>query len=129
MQKRPFYKRYARYRLELFSALGVTLWGSFLVNPFVNNFAITNSYAEMAKHATENEWGTGAVIIGLISLIGIMFQEKSLRRAGMLGVLAFRTFTLILVGAQNHFLNTGTGDFFLWALMALVAYVRIDHEF
>ncbi len=59
-------KRYIRHRLETFSALGVIIWGSFLLNPFVDSFVRYASFGEMAKHGTENQWGAMAVIFGIV---------------------------------------------------------------
>lgn len=120
-------KTFIYHRFETVSALGVLLWGVWLLNPFVDSFVrFTNSYAEMAKHASENAWGAGAFLIGLTGIIGILKDNKHMRRAGMLGALTFRTFTLIFIGLQTHFSTSGIPDFSLWALMALMAYVRID---
>ena len=83
----------------------------------------------MAQKASENEWGTLAFLFGAIALAGIYLDNKHLRRVGMLMVFMFRFFSLILIGIQNNFANTGTGDLTLWSLMAAYAYYRIDNEF
>jgi hypothetical protein len=115
-----------QHRFETVSALGVLLWGVMLLNPTETFTFYGIIYREMAKHASENTWGFGALLIGVLSLAGMAWRVKILRRIGMIGVIAFRTFTLVFVGIQSGFLAPAVVDFCLWAAMALLAYENIN---
>lgn len=121
--------RFFQHRFEFVTALGVLLWGAWLLNPFVDTFVrYVNVYAEMSKHATENQWGAGALVIGITGLFGLLRDNKHMRRASMLGALAFRAFTLMFVGLQTNFTANGVPDILLWTSIAMTAYIRIDRD-
>jgi uncharacterized membrane protein YkgB len=120
-------KRY-KHAFEIISALGVFGWGLWLLNPFVDTFAVNRNYAEMARHATENEWGIWAVVIGIVAFVGLRWKKKLLRQGAMLGALTFRTFNFLFIGLQTHFTVNGVPDFFLWMAIALLAYCEIDND-
>ena len=119
---------YWRHRFETVSALGVLLWGIMLLNPLETFTAYGIIYREMAKHANETVWGVGALIIGLLSLAGMMFRIKELRRIGMVGVIAFRMFTLVFVGVQSNWMAPAIIDFALWTAIAFLGYAGIDYD-
>jgi hypothetical protein len=122
-------KRISMPNFEVIGAAGVFLWGIWLLNPFVETFARWSfSYVAMARWASENAWGSGAVLIGLTSFAGMALHKKPLRYAGTLGTLAFRAFTFILIGLQTNFSAQGIPDFFLWTLITLIAFYRIDND-
>lgn len=116
-----------KHRFETISALGVMFWGAFLLNPFVSSFQIQPSYTKMADIANENVWGVCAALVGVIGLAGMYFNKSRARKFSMWGVVFYRTFTLLLIGTQNHFTNPGTGDFFLWVLIAIFAFMNIEN--
>lgn len=119
---------YWRHRFETMSALGVLLWGIMLLNPMETFTAFGILYKEMARHANEITWGFGALAFGILPLAGMTFQLRPLRRIGMIGVIAYRTFTLVFVGVQSSWMAPAVADFTLWVSMAVLAYTSIDHD-
>jgi len=65
--------------LEFFPALFQVLWGLWILNPWVNTFAITNAYRLMADIAPEWVWGLAIFLIGIFQIIVIFTPNLRLR--------------------------------------------------
>ena len=121
-------KNIARHWAEVISALGVVLWGTWLLNPFVLSFQQYGVYGIMARYAREEIWGTLAVTAGLIVIVGLHIHNKLARRVGLIGVVFFRAFSFAFIGLQTQFTSNGVPDFFLWMCLAMYAYWKVENE-
>ena len=118
-----------KHGAELVTAFGVGAWGVILLNPCSEAFTrFSSSLYEMGRHASENEWGAFALIIGAATAFGMIRDNKIIRIIALSSALAFRTFTLIFVGITTRGTSTAMGDFLLWSLIALYALYRVSND-
>lgn len=121
-------KSIAQRWAEVISALGVILWGVWLLNPLVLSFQQYSVYGIMARYAREEIWGTLAVTAGLIIIVGLHIHSNLARRVGLIGVIFFRAFSFVFIGIQTEFSSNGIPDFFLWTVLAIYAYWKVEVE-
>lgn len=115
--------------VSFFSALAAVLWGSWLLNPFLDSFALyARNFEQMNRIASEEAWGAFLVLAGTTLWLGMWRRSKWLRRLGAMGILIIRIFTLVLSGIQNNWSNSGLADFAVWVLMALYCLIRAGDE-
>jgi hypothetical protein len=110
---------------ELFTALAMTLYGTWLLNPWVNSFQAIPSYRELGLVAPEELWGALFATAGCISLVGVALSNLNLRRMGAMFVCLCRFFLLFFIGASTHFASSAVWDFALWSFMSGWVYLRL----
>jgi hypothetical protein len=120
-------KQLRRHWAEIASAASLAGWGLWLLNPHYNAFEL-GPYAIMQRYAPENVWGLIGILIGLCTLLGFLLHNKTLRCAGMIGVIAYRAFVLTFVGLRTSFQATAIPDYIIWILLAMYGYYGIDHD-
>lgn len=111
-------------RLEFAAAMGLAVFGLWLLNPLSTFTIYASSYAFMATIMPEDAWGALFLAIGLFAIAGVWFNRFAIRRIGVLALFVAQVFLLVSIGSQSKWQSTGIEDHFAWVVISAWAYLR-----
>lgn len=113
--------------LELFVSALALVWGLFLVNPYVNTFAVGVGWRAMAELAPEWAWGLGALLTGAAGILGLGNDLRRVRRyAAFLHAVAWAFISTMMV--TSNALGTGWVTYGMVAAGSLIVFLRLGRR-
>lgn len=110
--------------VELILASWAIFWGLWLLAPWWVAFSSSPTFAAMLAIANEEAWGATPVALGLILLIGLRRQSRSMRRWGLMGLtLMWLAFWAAL--AIGNWRSTATPVYIHLVLLCAMCYLRL----
>ena len=117
--------RYFQHRLEFIASISLMLLGLWLV--YTGLFHIPPlAYTFLSTLAPLWVWGWFLFLIGLLSRVGMYYDNRSLRQGAMLMTFAIRAGLLGAVIYGTNFTSNTIPEHISWLIVSLWAYLRID---
>lgn len=112
-------------RLELLSALGLILWGTWVASPFWDSFGTVDAYSILVQIAPGRAFGMGAILLGFLQVIGAHYLLMSLRKVAAMITLFFWILLSLAIFAGN-FHSTGAVGYLIFAVMNIAIFYELS---
>ena len=110
--------------LEFLPALYLSLWGLWILNPWVNSFPSSPAFIEMGHLAPEWVWGAVIAVVGLFQMT-ILFTEKYKLRGVAALLSMFALFSMSMLVFFSNYASTGGITYLIIAVCAWLGYTEI----
>lgn len=114
--------------LELSSALGCTLWGFWVANPFVSSFGDSTVYSKLVQVMPENCFGILVGIFGLAHIYALAATSIRWRKIFCMGAFVVWSFMTLVCWFTDKTAPV-IAFFLLFTLLCGLVYLRIDRYY
>jgi hypothetical protein len=117
----------AKFRaIEVYLAALSLYWGVILILPF-DTFSTSFSYDVMHQMAPEIFWGLAMVVVGLVHVLAMIRNDKTIRKIGLLLAAGQWYFIATMILLSNHF-STAWGTYYIVGCLSTWLYAKVGGQ-